>query len=148
MVESVDYVNAFIACSEDSTATEAVEPPGPGSVAAMTWQMISHDPYRYTSGDVIFAVYADRHGIPEPERAAARQEFYWRGQPCLRTSDLGRRYGWGIHADDQGRVALVPVGTPEYDAFAAGHVPGSSGTEVKVVPAMRRTRARTSSIRA
>jgi len=41
-------------------------------------------PYHYTSADVIFAVYADRAGIPEPDRAAARAEFYARPQPCLR----------------------------------------------------------------
>lgn len=36
--------------------------PGNPSVAARTFEMISEHPFRYTSGDVIFAVHADAAG--------------------------------------------------------------------------------------
>jgi hypothetical protein len=31
---------------------------------------------------------------------------------------LGKRYGWGIHHDADGRVALVALGSDEYEALA------------------------------
>ncbi len=145
-VDRVDYVDTFIAVADDSTAAMGTVPPSkPGnpSVTARMFQMISEHPYRYTSGDVIFTVFADRHGIAEQERAAARDEFYSRSQACLRSSDLGKRYGWGIHADAEGCIALVGVETPEYAEFVSGHAPGAGsagGAPIKLTMAMRNSR--------
>lgn len=69
------------------------------------------------SDDVIFAVFADRNGIRTEDQAAARDQFFSKGQPCLRTSPLAKSYGWGIHADADGRVALVPMRSSRYDAL-------------------------------
>lgn len=55
------------------------------------------------------------------------------GQPCLRSSPLAKRYGWGFHYDAEGRVALVPVGSPEYEAFV-------TDDSLTVVKAMRSKR--------
>ena len=79
---------------------------------------------------------ADRAGIPEADRPAARAEFFSRA--CLRSSDLGKRDGWGLHHDAEGRVALVAVDSPEYAAFAPGRTPG--GGSVSVTAAMRSSR--------
>ncbi|MFB7893762.1 DUF6157 family protein [Microbacterium sp. NPDC056044] len=59
-----------------------------------------------------------RAGIADADRDAERVRFFAKGQPCLRSSPLGKRYGWGIHHDDQGRVALYPVESDEYRRFA------------------------------
>src|SRR5690554_5325995 len=107
-MEPVDYVNTFITVAPDSSAEAGTHPPArpEPSAAQRTLDMIAEHPYRYTSGDVIFTVWADRKGLPTAQRADARQQFYSKGQACLRSSDLGKRYGWGIHADDEGRVAV------------------------------------------
>jgi hypothetical protein len=121
-MERVDYVDTFIAVAEDCDAQRGTLPPvreNSPSVAARTYRLIAEHPYRYTSGDVIFTVYADRQGIPAGQRAAARAQFYARGQACLRGSDLGKRYGWGIHADQEGKLALYGVDTAEYAALTA-----------------------------
>ncbi len=145
VVERVDYLDTFIAVAQDSQATKGTSPPvkpeNP-SIAARTYRMIAEHPYQLTSGDVIFAAFADRHGIPEVERAAARVEFYSRGQACLRASQLGKRYGWGIHADGRGRLALVGVDTPEYDEFVSGRCRSDSGAPISLTQAMRGSRAR------
>lgn len=107
-------------------------------MAERTYRMIAEHPYRFTSDDVIFGVWADRRDIPEAERAAAREAFFAKGQACLRASDLGKRYGWGVHSDAEGRVALVGVETPEYEVFASGQTP--DGTPVEVTRAMRSRR--------
>ncbi|MDQ3987646.1 MAG: DUF6157 family protein [Actinomycetota bacterium] len=143
-MDRVDYVDTFIAVADDSMATQGAVPPGTSdtpTVPARIFQMVAEHPYRYTSGDVIFTVYADRRGIPRQERAAAREEFYSRSQACLRSSDLGKRYGWGIHADADGRIALVGVETPEYAEFVSGQRRSASGAPIKLTKAMRRSRA-------
>lgn len=144
VVERVDYIDTFIAVAEDCPATEGTPPtatPEKPSVAARTYRLIAEHPYEFTSGDVIFTVFADRHDIPERQREAARVEFYSKGQACLRSSDLGKRYGWGIHADAGGRIALYGVGTPEYGEFVSGQRLSDPGTPITLTTAMRRSRA-------
>ena len=143
-MDPVDYADTFIAVADDCPAESGTAPPpgrGGPSVAARTYELIAGAPYRYTSGDVLFTVHADRAGIPDDERAEARRAFYARPQACLRSSPLGKRYGWGIHADAEGRLALVGVGTPEYAAFVEGRQQASSGGPVRVLKAMRNARA-------
>ena len=142
-MEKVDYVDTFIAVAEDCPAEAGTEPPltAKPSVAALSYALLAGRPYELTSADVLFTVYADRNGVPEPERPAARQAFFAKDQACLRASPLGKRYGWGLHADAEGRLALVARESPEYAEFAAGRVPGTD-TPVTVVRAMRSSRAR------
>ncbi|WP_328473765.1 DUF6157 family protein [Actinoplanes sp. NBC_00393] len=139
-MHSTNYVNTFIQVAEDSPASSATVPPqrATASVAELTFRMIAEAPYRYTSDDVVFTVWADRRAVPEGERAAAREQFFAKGQPCLRSSDLGKRYGWGIHSDAEGRIALVAVGSAEYARLAEGRAP--DGTTVALTRAMRTSR--------
>ena len=107
---SIDYVNTFIAVAPDLTAVTGTVPPergGTPTVASRTWQMIADDPYRYTSGDVIFALFAERAGIAPNDRWAAREQYYNVGRACLLSSDLGKRNGWGVHADAEERVGRL-----------------------------------------
>lgn len=139
-MSTTDYFDAFIAVAPDCDAAGGTEPPARAtpSVAELTYRMIAGDPYRFTSDDVIFGVWADRGGIPDDERPAAREVFFAKGQPCLRASDLGKRYGWGVHSDAEGRVALFGVESAEYEALASGRAP--DGTLVEVTQAMRSRR--------
>jgi hypothetical protein len=114
-MHSTNYRETFIAVSPDSTVERAKVPDKAGSVAQLQWRMISADPYRFTSDDVLFAVHAERNGIPPAEHsAAARASFFSRGQPCLRSSPLVKSHGWGIHHDAEGRVAVFAVESPDY----------------------------------
>lgn len=138
----VDYVNTFIAVAPDSTAQTAIVPrerAGKPTIASRTWQLIADEPYRHTSGDVIFTVFAERAGIEPAEWDAAREEYYSVGRACLRSSDLGKKYGWGIHADAAGRIALYSVGSPEYRALEEGVAP--DGSPVEITRAMRSRRS-------
>jgi hypothetical protein len=139
---TTNYYDTFIAVAEDCTAAEGVAPPSRAtpSTAELTHRMIAEHPYRYTSDDVIFTVWADRNGLAEADRPAARTQFFSKGQPCLRSSDLGKRYGWGVHADAEGRVAVFPLQSEEYASLAAGIAP--DGSDVIVKRAMRSSRSR------
>lgn len=135
-MKTTNYENTFIAVAPDCAADRGTPPKESDrpSIALLTYRMIRDNPYAFTSDDVIFTVFADRKGIAPAERDAARKEFFSKGQACLRASDLGKRYGWGIHADSAGRVALYGVETPEYESFA-------SGERGAVVRAMRSKKA-------
>ena len=139
-MHSTNYFDTFIAVADDSAAVVGTEPPSreSPSIAELTYRMIAENPYSFTSDDVIFSVWADRREIAEDARAAARAEFFSKGQPCLRSSDLGKRYGWGVHSDAEGRVALVGVDSVEYAVLASGSTP--DGEPVAVTKAMRSKR--------
>ncbi len=140
-VHTTNYFDTFIQVAEDCPATKASVPPprATPSTAELTHRMIADHPYRYTSDEVIFTVWADRNGIEEADRPAARTQFFGKGQPCLRSSDLGKRYGWGVHADADGRVAIYPVESAEYARLATGTAP--DGAQVTVKRAMRSARS-------
>lgn len=132
---TTNYTDTFIAVAEDCPVREAEVPERKDkpSVAAMQFELIEGDPYRHTSDDVLFTVHALRNGIPQAEWKEAREAFFSKGQACLRASPLTKRYGFGVHSDAQGRVALVPLGSKEYAAFAADR-------KLKQVKAMRSAR--------
>ena len=116
----VNYVETFIEVAPDTRAVAAVVPPARAitSVALRQFELISESPYSLTSEDVIFTVYAERAGIPQDDWAQARAAYFSVGRACLRSSPLPKAYGWGIHADSEARVALVPLGSPEYERLA------------------------------
>lgn len=137
-MHTTNYRNTFIEIAEDSPTGAAEIPPQregkPPTIANLHFELVADAPYRHTSDDVIFATHATRKDIPDADRAAARDQFFSKGQACLRTSPLAKRYGWGIHHDAEGRVALVPAGSEEYDRLA-------NDPDIAHVKAMRSKRA-------
>ena len=65
----------------------------------------------------MFAVHAVRNNIAEAEQESKRAEFFAKGQACLRASPLGKIYGWGIHFDGLGRIALYGRASNDYARF-------------------------------
>ncbi|MDO9398319.1 MAG: DUF6157 family protein [Herbiconiux sp.] len=119
---TTDYFDTFIGVAPDSPAVAPTPPPlnpEKPTVAALQFELIAEHPYELTSDDVIFTVHATRAGIAPGDLEAERERFFAKGQPCLRASPLGKRYGWGTHHDARGRVALYGVGTADYERLAA-----------------------------
>jgi len=112
---TTNYTDTFIAVADDCPVKAAEVPPVKNdkkTVASMQFERIMHHPYTYTSDDVIFGQFAEKNGLSGTK--AERDDFFSKGQPCLRASPLGKRYGWGVHADAEGKVALYPVESEEY----------------------------------
>lgn len=120
MAHTTNYRNTFIEVSDDCPAEYGAEPPIAEnlSIAALHYRLIAEHPYARTSDDVLFETHALRKGI-DADDAAAREEFFSKGQPCLRSSPISKRYGWGTHHDAEGRVALYARESDEYTALAA-----------------------------
>lgn len=131
---TTNYRATFIAVAPDCPAEKGTVPPKPGTVAAMQYERLTAAPYTMTSDDLLFGIFADRKGIPEAKRAAARTAFFSSGQPCLRSSPLVKTYGWGVHHDGQERVAIYGVDSADYAAFCEDEA-------IAVVAGMRSRRA-------
>lgn len=116
-VHTTDYTNTFITVADDCPVSAAEVPAAKGdkpTVTSLQFDMIGQHPYRYSSDDVIFQVYADKHGIAKKDLPEARELFFSKGQPCLRASPLGKRYGWGVHSNAEGKVAIYAMDSEEY----------------------------------
>ena len=119
-MHTTNYFDTFIEVAAGSRAEKGKEPPeraGAKTIARMEYEMIAANPYRYTSDEVLFRVYAERKNIPEAEMEAERARYFSKGRACMRASDLVRRYGWGVHFDGKARMALYAVDSPEYARF-------------------------------
>ncbi len=118
---TTNYFNTFIEVAEDCPATHGEVPPvkGSKSVANLQFEMLQEHPYAYTSDDVLFAVFAERNQIPEEDLAEQREIFFVKGQPCFRASPLTKRYGWGVHSNDKGKIALFGMETEVYQDMVA-----------------------------
>lgn len=117
---TTNYYDTFIEISADCPATDGEVPPAKGdakTAANIQFDMISKNPYKYTSDDVMFQVFAHKNDLTEAEYEEARKQFFSKGQPCFRASALTKRYGWGLHSNEEGKIALYPSGSPEYEQF-------------------------------
>jgi len=135
-VHTTNYIDTLIEVADDCPAKQGEIPPvkeGTETIANIEFDLIINHPYRYTSDDVLFEVYARRNELAKGERKNARAQFFSKGQACLRASPLTRRYGWGVHNDHNGKVALYGCETPEYKKLA-------TKKDITTVKAMRSKR--------
>jgi hypothetical protein len=135
-VHTTNYHNTFIEVAEDCPLTNGEIPPLKGenkTIANIEFEMISKNPYKYSSDDVLFQVFADKNDLTKSDYKNAREAFFSKGQACLRASPLTKRYGWGIHNDENGKIALYGMETPEYVKY-------SKDENLKVVKGMRSSR--------
>ncbi len=121
-MKSTNYFNTFIEVAEDCPALVGEIPPLKGdkkSVANLQFEMVYEHPYEFNSDDVLFAVFATRKEIPKEDLEEQRSLFFSKGQPCFRSSPLTKRYGWGIHSNKEGKIALFGVESEAYQRFVA-----------------------------
>jgi len=119
-MHTTNYYNTFIEISDDCPVFESEIPKERGgnkTVALLQFEMIAHNPYQFTSDEVLFNIHALRKDLPPNEEN--KQEFFSKGQACFRASPLGKRYGWGIHFDENGKMALYNLDSPEYQNLKA-----------------------------
>lgn len=119
-VHTTNYQNTFIEIAEDCPSKYGEIPPLKGNsrtAANIQFDLVYNNPYKYTSDDVFFQVYAERNDLRPEELEMFRKQFFSKGQPCFRASPLAKRYGWGIHSDKDGKVALYGCETLAYQNF-------------------------------
>jgi Family of unknown function (DUF6157) len=133
-VHSTNLFNTLILASSDCGATEGTTPTKAGTIAAIEHEMITAAPYGMTSDELLFAVEVRRKNVKAGKLAEFRKEFFSKPHACLRASPLVKSYGWGIHSDADGKVALVGRETDRYRTLVAN-------LDVEKVAGMRSRRA-------
>lgn len=121
----MNYMDAFIAIADDSPTTQSIVPQEKGgkkTVAVIQYEMLVDHPYELTQEDVLFETHVRHKELPAAELKKngkkLREAFFAKDQPCLRTSPLARKYGWGFHFDPKGKVALYAIESKEYKQMA------------------------------
>ena len=135
-VHSTNYYNTLVEIAEDCPTNKGEMPPVKGekkTVANLQFEMLYEHPYEYTSDEVLFGVFAIRKAFEEGEMDEQRAQYFSKGQPCFRASPLTKRYGWGIHSNEEGKIAMFGAETEEYKKLLADDA-------VKKVKAMRSKR--------
>jgi len=131
-MHTTNYFNSFITVADNCPVNVAEVPPQKKekTVANIEYEMIKNHPYQYTSDEVLFQVYAIKNNISDSDWDTEQKRFFSKGQPCFRTSSLTKRYGWGIHFDAKGKMALYAVESVEYGNL-------SQNENLKIIKAMR-----------
>ena len=106
-----------------------------GTIAQIQHQLLSEQPYHFTSDDLLFEVYAIRNGIASEDRTQARELFFSKPQACLRTSPLVKQFGWGLHHDANAKIAAYGVNTDMYREL-------SVRDDLKIIAGVRRAGVR------
>jgi hypothetical protein len=134
-MHTTNYFNTFILVADDCPVVVAEVPPQKTerSVADITYELLKDNPYKYTSDEALFLVHALKNGIAEKDREAGRERFFSKGQPCFRSSPLCKRYGWGVHNNPEGKIAIYAVESDEYQKM-------STDNTLKIIKAMRSTK--------
>jgi len=135
---STNYYDTFIEIAEDCKAVEGTPPPQRGtkkSVANYEYELLANNPYRFTSDDVIFQIFSQRNDIAVSEEVAQRELYFSKGRPCFRASPLTKSYGWGVHSNAKGKIAIFGVESEEYQAFV-------NNPDIQKKKAMRSKRAK------
>ena len=130
---TTNYFDTFIEVAEDTKASCGIIPLPKGNqktVAEIQYELITKNPYKFTSDDVLFRVFVYKNNISETEYEKTREQFFSKGQPCFRASPLSKQYGWGIHSDSEGKIAMFGCETEDYRKLL-------NDTTLKVIKAMR-----------
>lgn len=135
-IHTTNYYNTFIEIADDCPISNGELPPLKAenkTVANFQYEMLSKNPYKFTSDDILFQVFAEKNDLAKGEYESAREQFFSKGQPCFRASPLTKRYGWGVHYDQDGKMAIYGADSTEYENF-------SKDKTLKVIKAMKSSR--------
>jgi hypothetical protein len=133
----MNYYDTLIEVADDCPATEAQLPKArcaKKTKAVVEYETLASHPYTYTEQDIAFEVYATLRDIPVADRPEERKQFLSKGHPHLRVSPLAKRYGWGIHNNAVGKIALIAVESREYQQLL-------NDPRITKIKAFRSTRA-------
>ncbi|MGM0882367.1 MAG: DUF6157 family protein [Bacillota bacterium] len=137
-----NYYDTFITVAPDCPAERGMVPPDKKSgktKPGIEYELVATSPYTYTQEQLLYEVHV-RHKEISPEVLAERgtqlrDEFFQKPMACLRASMLPKKYGWGIHFNAEGKMALVPMESPDYQRFLE-----SGNGSLKLLAAMRNSK--------
>jgi hypothetical protein len=116
----MSYKNTFITISDDSKADSGIVPQprnNKPTSASIEYDLIYNNPYKFTQEDVQFQTYLLKNQIESDQLDELREEFFQKPKACFRASPLVKKYGWGIHYNEEGKIAIYDVNSEAYEQF-------------------------------
>ena len=116
-LHSTNYINTLVIPADDCPVVFGEKPILKNSkptIASIQFDILIKNPYKYSSDDVIFEVYAIKNDITKSEYQATRNKFFSKGQACMRCSPLTKKYGWAVHNNSDGKIALISSNEIKY----------------------------------
>ncbi|MGL1933133.1 MAG: DUF6157 family protein [Desulfotalea sp.] len=95
----------LITISADSPTDKAIIPENDGKLAFLKYSVLIGNPYKYTPLDYFREV----HHIKR-EKPHLKIESY-----SIKRTELVKKFGWGIHVNDAGQIALVACDSKQYE---------------------------------
>ena len=134
--------DTIVLLAPDSPTKTSVVPVATGDkrpIHLIQYELLTARPYQLTLEELIFAVHVERAGLAGAEVKRRKDEIWGKlfskSHACMRASALPKKFGWGVHYDSRGKLALFAVESSEYRKLAGGKVRG-----VKLVAALRTKR--------
>jgi len=100
------YHEELIEVAEDCPVKCAIEPPvgDPKTIARIGYEVLIENPYKFTEREFFKEVHFERR-----QMLNLKVESY-----NIKRSLIVRAYGWGIHRNQDGKLALVPMESAQY----------------------------------
>lgn len=124
--KTMSYIDTFIQIAPDCPVTRSVVPVAKSEkkpLHILQYELLSKNPYKYTHEELLFQVHIRHKEIAtselEERAEQIRAELFQKKHPCLRASLLPKKFGWGVHYDSEGKIALYGVETEEYKQFVS-----------------------------
>lgn len=102
----------LIEIAPDSPATRSEEPPDSGTgktIARISYEVLAENPYKFSEREFYHEVHVVRRG-----RSDLKIENY-----NIKRLALVKQYGWGIHRNSDGKLALVACESRRYQELLA-----------------------------
>ena len=136
----MSYTNTLVKVATDCPVNKSEIPVARKSAKpahVIQYELLTQNPYSFGHEELIYEVFIRQKEIPaeilETDAEKIKQELFSKGHPCMRASALTKRYGWGAHYDQEGKIAIYPQESETYQQFMASDA-------IKKVPAMRSKR--------
>lgn len=111
----------------------------PTPARVVLYDLVSRNPYKFTPEDLTFELHVRKPGPGRAEVHRRRAELWAglsaRSHPCLRACVPAKRFGWGLHVNADGKVALYGRESAEYHQFTE---PGPGQPTLAVAPRNKR----------
>jgi len=135
----MSYTCTFITIAPDSKAQKGEIPVSSRAkkpIHVIQYELLTQNPYKFGHEELIFEVYLEKEGlkdISDNEKKEIWDKLFEKGHPCLRASTLTKKYGFGAHYNQQGKIAIYSMNSKDYQGFI-------SDDKVEKLPAMRTKR--------
>lgn len=138
----MSYTNTFIRVSPDCPAATGIVPVTTKAnkpVHVIQYELLTKHPYKFDYPALLLETHLRHKGISpeefEEREQEIRDELFSKKHACLRASALPKKYGWGVHYDENGKIAIYAMDSREYKDFTE-----SSDGSIQVLNGMRSRR--------